>query len=317
MEEASAQQQGAAFPAPPYYFQRYTQENLKLLEKAKTDPENAEITKSLEAIPFPILALEPPPPIKRGAYWMFGRAWPVQDSLATLEEQGIEQLYPKGTIGNDFIGDQEQMIWVTGLSGKKTVINMRCVHLDILDRVKELKKLNHSAVFNFLQLVHTLSTSPSEFAMKVDQIRVIFINMHHILNEYRPHQARETLKLMMEDQLRRKKKETAALKKTCADLRKKLATLQILKQEKHQPLELDIDVEMTQVPSSASLQNQNSTITAASTSTAISSGTRPSRRTSASEEKRKSLIDSTPVDPIAIKNAETLARLMDLCDDIE
>ncbi|KAF8982027.1 Mediator of RNA polymerase II transcription subunit 7 [Entomortierella lignicola] len=283
MEEASAQQQGAAFPAPPYYFQRYTQENLKLLEKAKTDPENAEITKSLEAIPFPILALEPPPPIKRGAYWMFGRAWPVQDSLATLEEQGIEQLYPKGTI----------------------------------DRVKELKKLNHSAVFNFLQLVHTLSTSPSEFAMKVDQIRVIFINMHHILNEYRPHQARETLKLMMEDQLRRKKKETAALKKTCADLRKKLATLQILKQEKHQPLELDIDVEMTQVPSSASLQNQNPTTTAASTSTAISSGTRSSRRTSASEEKRKSLIDSTPVDPIAIKNAETLARLMDLCDDIE
>ncbi|KAI7826036.1 MED7 protein-domain-containing protein [Gamsiella multidivaricata] len=179
MEEASAQQQGAAFPAPPYYFQRYTQENINLLEKARADPENPEIVKSLEALPFPILALEPPPPVKKGIYWLFGRPWPVEDSLATLEEQGIEQLYPKGSI----------------------------------DRVKELKKLNHSAVFNFLELVHTLSTSPSEFTVKVDQIRVIFINMHHMLNEYRPHQARETLRLMMEEQLSRKKKETAALKK--------------------------------------------------------------------------------------------------------
>ncbi|ORZ09363.1 mediator complex, subunit Med7 [Lobosporangium transversale] len=179
MEEVNVQQ-GAAFPAPPYYYQRYTQENLALLEKARVAaPGDEEITKSLEALPFPILALEPPPPVKKGVYWMFGRAWPVQDSLATLEEQGIEQLYPKGPI----------------------------------DRVKELKKLNHSVVFNFLELVHTLSTSPSEFATKVDQIRVIFINMHHILNEYRPHQARETLKLMMEEQLRRKRKETEALRK--------------------------------------------------------------------------------------------------------
>jgi hypothetical protein len=28
--------------------------------------------------------------------------------------------------------------------------------------VKELKKLNHSAIFNFLDLVHVLSTSPGE-----------------------------------------------------------------------------------------------------------------------------------------------------------
>ncbi|KAF9359946.1 Mediator of RNA polymerase II transcription subunit 7 [Mortierella sp. AD094] len=289
MEEASAQQQGAAFPAPPYYFQRYTQENINLLEKAQKDPENAEITKSLEGLPFPILALEPPPPVKKGAYWMFGRAWPVQDSLATLEEQGIEQLYPKGSI----------------------------------DRVKELKKLNHSAVFNFLELVHTLSTSPGEFATKVDQIRVIFINMHHILNEYRPHQARETLKLMMEDQLSRKKKETAALRKTCIDLRKQLATLQALKQERLQLPGLDTDVEMTQVSASASSQSHTSTSTTAiTTATASSSttsgvGTKPSRRLSGSEEKRKSIVDSTPLDPIAIKNAETLARMMDLCDDIE
>lgn len=77
MEDPNAQQQGAAFPAPPYYFQRYTQPNLALLEKIKSDPTNPDLTTALDELPFPILALEPPPPIKRGICWMFGRPWPV------------------------------------------------------------------------------------------------------------------------------------------------------------------------------------------------------------------------------------------------
>jgi mediator of RNA polymerase II transcription subunit 7 len=36
--------------------------------------------------------------------------------------------------------------------------------------------------------------------------------MHHILNAYRPHQARETLRLLMENQLARKRQQTAELK---------------------------------------------------------------------------------------------------------
>src|SRR5690554_6722059 len=78
MEEASAQQQGAAFPAPPFYFQRYTLENINLLEKAKADPQNPETAKSVEQLSFPIFALEPPPPVKKGVCWMFGRPWPVR-----------------------------------------------------------------------------------------------------------------------------------------------------------------------------------------------------------------------------------------------
>ncbi|KAG0239499.1 MED7 protein-domain-containing protein [Mortierella sp. GBAus27b] len=279
MEEASAQQQGAAFPAPPYYYQRYTQENLHLLDKARANPEDPEIVKSLEALPFPIFALEPPPPVKKGVYWLFGRPWPVQDSLASLEEQGIEQLYPRGSI----------------------------------DRVKELKKLNHSAVFNFLELVHTLSTSPNEFATKLDQIRVIFINMHHILNEYRPHQARETLKLMMEDQLAKKRKDTEALRKTCADLRRKLATLKALKQELPQPSPptQDMDIEMT----SAS-EESTSKPDVSSASTAPATGedldVKSSRRTSSAGEKQKALSDVA-----TSKDNAMMIRMMDLCDDIE
>ncbi|KAK3805672.1 MAG: MED7 protein-domain-containing protein [Linnemannia elongata] len=265
MEDPSAQQQGAAFPAPPYYFQRYTQPNLTLLEKAKSDPTNPDLTTALDALPFPILALEPPPPIKRGICWMFGRPWPVQDTLATLAEQGIEQLYPKGDI----------------------------------DRVKELKKLNHSAIFNFLDLVHVLSTSPGEFATKVDHIRVIFINMHHILNEYRPHQARETLRLMMNDQLDRKRKETAALRKTCADLRKQLAGLRALEHDR------------LVVPAGATASDNNQDVdmapaTPAAASTSVTD-------TEAGENGRATGGSTSATN----KNAEALSRMMQLCDTIE
>ncbi|KAG0344101.1 Mediator of RNA polymerase II transcription subunit 7, partial [Podila minutissima] len=126
MEEGATQQQSSAFPAPPYYFQRYTQANLALLEKAKAEPDHPDATLAADELPFPLLALEPPPPVKSGVYWLFGRPWP--------------------------------------------------------------------------------------FAAKVDQIRLIFINMHHILNEYRPHQARETMRLMMQEQLDKKKRETAAMR---------------------------------------------------------------------------------------------------------
>ena len=44
-------------------------------------------------------------------------------------------------------------------------------------------------------------------------LRTLFINFHHLLNEYRPHQARESLILMMKDQLERSRKETEGILK--------------------------------------------------------------------------------------------------------
>jgi mediator of RNA polymerase II transcription subunit 7 len=49
-------------------------------------------------------------------------------------------------------------------------------------------------------------------------LRTLFINFHHLLNEYRPHQARESLILMMQDQLDRSKAETEAMLKMKAEV---------------------------------------------------------------------------------------------------
>ncbi|KAG0214127.1 Mediator of RNA polymerase II transcription subunit 7 [Mortierella sp. GBA30] len=179
----------------------------------------------------------------------------VQDSLATLEDQGIEQLYPKGPI----------------------------------DRVQELKKLNHSAVFNFLELVHTLATSPSE--------------------------ARETLRLMMEDQLNRKRQETAAMRKTCANLRKQLAALRALKQERLPAPVTETDVDMAAVEQSGAIVA--SPVQEAPTAKSLVDTNARQTSSSSGETDNRLLSDSASSNPVALKDAEAMARMMDLCDTIQ
>jgi hypothetical protein len=55
----------------------------------------------------------------------------------------------------------------------------------------------------------------------VQDLRTLFINVHHILNEYRPHQARESAIEMMQDHLDRTRTETLAIR-TQVDKAKRL-----------------------------------------------------------------------------------------------
>lgn len=57
-----------------------------------------------------------------------------------------------------------------------------------------------------------MAKNPSHAENKVNDLRTIFINIHHILNEYRPHQARESAIKIMEDHLDRTRAETASIR---------------------------------------------------------------------------------------------------------
>ncbi|KAJ2399549.1 Mediator of RNA polymerase II transcription subunit 7 [Coemansia sp. RSA 2559] len=135
--------------------------------------------------------LVPPPPPTSGSYSTFGRTWQVNHRLPSLAEQNIPQLYPDGPI----------------------------------DRIAELKSLNHSVIFEFLDLVDVLIKDPSQYAARTDRIRNIFVNAHHLINEYRDHQAKESLKLMLLRQIDNKRLAAEATRAKCAHLRQTIASL--------------------------------------------------------------------------------------------
>jgi len=117
----------------------------------------------------------PPPPLgPNDPYRMFGQPFiPAEDTIiSSLESQGLRRLF----------------------SNKE------------LDRKKELKKLNQSILVNFLDLLDLLIKAPDspKREEKIEDLNLLFINMHHLINEFRPHQARETLRVMLHVQRRRR-----------------------------------------------------------------------------------------------------------------
>ncbi|KAJ1966832.1 Mediator of RNA polymerase II transcription subunit 7 [Dispira parvispora] len=139
-------------------------------------------------IPPELTCLVPPPLPTDPEYFMFGRRWLINDLLPSLAEQDVEQLYPE----------------------------------EGYNRMQELTRLNDRLVFKFLDLVETLAVSPEGFAKHVEAIRLTLVNMHHLINEYRPYQARQTLGLILEDQIQRRCQSAEDINSGCAKLQSDL-----------------------------------------------------------------------------------------------
>jgi len=127
---------------------------------------------------------KPPKPVE-GTYLMFGKVYGTEDRLPTLEEEGRTQLYQK----------------------------------DNTDHIYELKKLNRSLVTKFLELVDFLTNNPSEFRSKVEDLELLFVNMHHLINSYRPNQARQILITMMEEQIKRRQETMTTIDNSITQLK--------------------------------------------------------------------------------------------------
>ncbi|URE40685.1 Mediator of RNA polymerase II transcription subunit [Musa troglodytarum] len=102
----------------------------------------------------PESAPEPPPPVQ-GTYPLFGATYTTDVVLPSLEDQGVRQLYPKGPS---------------------------------IDFKRELTSLNRELQLHILELADVLVERPSQYARRVEDISLIFKNLHHLLNSLRPHQ---------------------------------------------------------------------------------------------------------------------------------
>ncbi|CAL8072930.1 unnamed protein product [Calicophoron daubneyi] len=113
--------------------------------------------------------VRPPTPPGSTVYRMFGNLYNADDAiLRSLESQGVRRVYPQ-----------------------------------TYNRKRELRKLNFSILANYLDLLDIITRDPSspKRTERLDNLAVLFINMHHLVNEYRQHQARDLLREILNYQV--------------------------------------------------------------------------------------------------------------------
>lgn len=154
----------AAFPPPPPYYRLYASGS----DVVKEESDKISPVPSSQR-PSPPL---PPPPPTDGSFILFGAPYQVEQSLPTLEEAGVRQLYPKTSK---------------------------------LDVKSELRSLSTELGLMLLELIDTCVQRPSQYARRVEDISLLLKNIHHLLNSLRPHQARATLIHVLELQLQMRK----------------------------------------------------------------------------------------------------------------
>ncbi|KAI0477203.1 mediator complex, subunit Med7 [Xylariaceae sp. FL0804] len=199
MEEEQAQV-SSTWPPPPPFWQDFQPESMARIDELRRDRAQRDdnsnpaggidpssgMARRLEGLPRELRNLQPPPEPADGEWRVFGDKYKLVDELPKLEDMQIRRLFP-----NPEERDQD---------GKH------------FDRVLILKRLAKSLLLNFLELTDLLADHPEAAEEKITDIRDLFINFHHLINEYRPHQARESLISMMQAQLDRKRAETNAIR---------------------------------------------------------------------------------------------------------
>ncbi|KAF2009696.1 mediator of RNA polymerase II transcription subunit 7 [Aaosphaeria arxii CBS 175.79] len=220
-------QNAAPWPAPPPFYKFFTTENVENLKKLKNEAvENGHEASASSPLPPSRLSnlpieqryLVPPEPpaddedirvlgqlTKGGSMngFMNDMAFIAQD----LDHRGwlpgwqYEQLYPLPPETGEGEDPSTTPEWTQ-------------------ERKQYLFRLLRSALLSYLELLGVMAQDPASERKneKIKDLLTLFANMHRLVNEYRPHQARETLIHLMEEQLRKKKAEIQGV----ADMKQKV-----------------------------------------------------------------------------------------------
>lgn len=192
------------YPPPPPYYKFFTQENKDKLEEWKKAQEDSateghqdspqkdpqENQQKDTEPPGELRFLVPPTQPEGSHYRGYGSLWSFEDKLPSLEDLGWKRLY-------ESVDD----------------------HDTSKAKIQELHKLMDSLLLCFLELIGTMSIEPLLFHVKIEDLKLILININHILNTYRPHQSRESLIMLLRHNIEEKRAQIADIDKTCAAIR--------------------------------------------------------------------------------------------------
>ena len=190
----------APFPAPPPFYKHFTSDNLAQLRRLRKEagvPTNRKVESSDDAqAEVDILSLPtelrylipPPPPSSTQPFHAFGFERSLAAPPPTLAEADIPQLYPDHPAVR-------------------------------LNPQAHLISLARSLLTTFLALVGNLAQNPGDgWEEETTDLKELAFNLLDLINQYRPHQARETLIMAMEDKLAKERREIEQV----AELRKRV-----------------------------------------------------------------------------------------------
>ena len=152
----------APYPAPPPFWKHFTSTNLAQLQDVQSTTSSS-ATELKPPLPLVLTCLTPPP-IPATDYNSFGPAHLIHPS-ATLIPADDDLLF-----------------------NPSTNINYSSL----------LLKLTKSLLLNFLELITILSQNPNEAVEKMQDLNRLMVNVHAVINMWRPHQAREAVREMLE-----------------------------------------------------------------------------------------------------------------------
>lgn len=185
------------FPRPPPFYQQFTVDNitaLELLRKTWAEKHGEEAEFSLIEAPSHLQYLCPPP-------------LPTDGHTAFGEDQGVSACTSSGPKAHTDIC--QPAIPVPALP--EDVRRLVPEEVPYSETPDYLLRITRSLLLNYLELVGALSQDPDYAKPKTHDLKTLLLNAHRLLNEYRPHQARESLITMMEEQLQRKRDEVAGV----------------------------------------------------------------------------------------------------------
>jgi mediator of RNA polymerase II transcription subunit 7 len=199
------------FPDPPPFYKHFTTENLARLrdiEKEATtndDDSKPASTTSLTAeqvlaLPTELRYLIPPsPPADSEDFHVFD---------VVTKAKGTD-IFMKNM---DYIADQLRL---QDILPDWTYEQLYPSTTATLDRQNYLFRFLRSILLSYISLLGIVAANPmsEQKDQKLKDIMTLVANMHALVNEYRPHQARQTLIERMEEQVRRKREEVEGVRR--------------------------------------------------------------------------------------------------------